>query len=155
MRPNPIRVARLDRALTQEALARHAGITRQVVTMTEQGLYHKVPVSLVWTLCDQAEQPDRAVERLTTDYRAWVAAKRADNRQYFTNITLAFANNNHDAWYALRNQVAGQSFSKFCQRLVYQKSLVREFEIYGRGQPGILRALAECGLSSDNLGRLA
>jgi len=161
---NPLRELRVELALTQEQTAQIAGVTRQVVLGAEQGLYAVPPRSLVdalTTLIGGTGRPDDLLRQIIEDkYYDWVSKKRAANRKYFAGVDLSGPGilNKKQAWEHLKLKVAGTgsgySTRMFCIRLVYQQSLIREFEKYGRGRAGIYRALTECGLGAEQLGYL-
>jgi DNA-binding XRE family transcriptional regulator len=140
---NPIKIKREQLQLTQGELASAAGITRQVVVLSEQGLYKSPPESLLRVLC-RMDFTSQAV--LTANYASWVTSQRWLHRDRFMRVGPGQV-----TWSALKNQVAGKSQQAFCRELVYQPSLVREFEKYGRGSAGIYAALKECGFDVSQL----
>lgn len=139
---NPIKDKREQANLTQQELAARAGVTRQVITLCEQGLYKTPPEGVLRTLC---RMDFTAHSILLANYACWVNQQRANHAHLFSRVDLRITKS--DRWSALKNQVAGKSQQGFCKALVYQPSLVREFEKFGRGSAGIFRALSECGLS--------
>lgn len=147
MRINPLKAQRLKLGLTQDQLASASGVTRQVVTLAEQGLYIQPPVSLLEALRELGAK----VDLVRLDWSTWVIEKRWDNAPKFYKVELRGAKN---PWATLKHQVSGTSMSGFCKALVYQGSLVREFEKFGTGASGIYRALAHCGLSGEQIEEL-
>lgn len=145
---NPVKFHRLAQHLTQDQLARRSGVTRQVVTLAEQGLYNSLPSSLVETLTTDQDQL-----HLRAEYLTWVNQKRYENQYLFYKVDLSLAKQNHE-WSTLKNQVAGRSQQAFCRALVYQASLIREFEKFGRGWNNICSALVEVGVSPSDINKL-
>lgn len=143
---NPIKLKREQLQLTQAELAASAQVTRQVVVLCEQGLYKTPPESLLRTLC-RMDFTSQAV--LLANYACWVTHQRVAHQHLFSKVDLRIARD--DRWAALKSQVAGKSQQGFCRALVYQPSLVREYEKFGRGSAGIFRALSECGLSANQM----
>ena len=139
---NPIKLKREQLQLTQLELADKAQVTRQVVVLCEQGLYRVPPEGLCRVLC-RMDFTSQAI--LLANYACWVNHQRASHAHLFSKVDLRISG--ADRWAALKNQVAGKSQQGFCKALVYQPSLIREFEKFGRGSAGIFRALSECGLS--------
>lgn len=147
---NPIKVKRHELQLTQNELAEKAGVTRQVVVLSEQGMYKVPPESLLRTLC-RMDFTAHAV--LLANYACWVTNQRFAHRDLFMRVDLRLAGK--DKWAYLKHQVAGKSQQGFCRALVYQPSLIREYEKFGRGSAGVFAALRECGLEGNQLEQLA
>lgn len=141
MMGNPIKVKRQQLGMTQAELADSATVTRQVVVLTEQGLYKQPPESVIRVLC-RMDFSSHAI--MLANYAGWVESQRYAHQHLFRPVDLRIAAN--DRWAALKNQVAGKSQQGFCRALVYQPSLIREFEKFGRGSAGIFAALRQCGL---------
>lgn len=157
---NPIKYRREYKKLTQDQLAKAAGVTRQVVTLAEQGLYNSPPESLIVALVPPIEGTfsgalDAADRRavLRADYLTWVNQKRYENQHLFRNVDLRLARKGHE-WFTLKNQVSGKSAQAFARALVYQPSLIKEFEKYGRGSASIFAALSQVGLEQDQIALL-
>ncbi len=146
MMPNPVKAARTQAGLTQAELAEKAQVTRQVVVLTEQGLYKQPPESVIRVLC-RLDFTSHAV--LLANYAGWVESQRYSHQHLFRPVDLRITPG--DRWAALKSQVAGKSQQGFCRALVYQPSLVREFEKFGRGSAGIFSALRQCGLPNTQV----
>ena len=138
--------------LTQDQLAKRAGVTRQVVTLAEQALYKQPPLSLIETL---AGPNPEARQVLVMNYLAWVNQKRFDNAHLFSKVDLELTKAGKHPWFTLKNQVAGKSAQAFCRALVYQPSLIREYEKFGRGSIEILSALKQVGVGDKDIGILS
>lgn len=150
MSKNPFRAKREVLMLSQQELADEIGITRQVIANLEIGLFKVPPVRVLRYLCRQDySDPDF----VTANYAAWVTAQRWTHQHLFAKVDLRLADG--DIWVALKNQVSPKSNNGFARALVYQPSLLSDFEKYGRGSSGIMRALLDVGLSEDNRGQLA
>lgn len=170
MMENPLKALREILDLTQQELAASAQVTRQVVVLNEQGLYARPSPKLLGELSrrslrrgyfqDLVTPPDEiTVESiLFANYMTWVNDKRASNRHLFCRVDLSLSKPGH-RFSTLKNQVAGTNNLQFCRALVYQPSLVREFEKKRSGSQSLFSALREVGVSdydrellSDDLG---
>jgi len=152
---NPIKHLRLALNLTQQELAAKAQISRQVVVLSEQGLYSRPSAKLLATLSRASLSDDwRSEALLLADYMAWVNQKRADNQGYFRKVDLSLSKPGH-RFSCLKNQVAGTNNLAFCRALVYQPSLIREFEKQKRGAQSLFEALKQVGVSDFDRGLLS
>jgi hypothetical protein len=136
MSTNPLTEARKRRNLTQQKLADDLGVTVQVITNAEAGLFNSIPSALSGYL--QVPQHE---------YVAWVIAQRAQNTKYFQNARTNLG------WQVFKDQVS-QSNRGFCRRLVFQPSILREYEQHKRSKPLLKQALSEVGLSPESLREL-
>lgn len=132
---NPIKYERTLRSLTQANLAAQAHVTPQVVLNAEQGLYQSLPLSILLTL---DLDPD--------EYRSWVTAQRFRNQHQFDRRVIRSRD-----WLTFRLSVS-PSFRGFCRLLVYQLSLLRDFELHKqRNNASLSEALSQVGLTNDEL----
>ena len=154
MRTNPLKAKRQQVGLSQAELAAAASVTRQVVVLAEQGLYKQPPPSLMRALC-RMDFSSQAV--LLAEYAGWVENQRFAHAHLFRDVDLRLAAN--DRWDALKSQVLNalgtRSKQAFCRALVYQPSLIKEFEKYGRGSASIFAALRQVQLPDAQLALLA
>lgn len=150
MSKNPFRSKREVLMMSQQELADEVGITRQVIANLEIGLFKVPPVRVLRYICRQDYSDPEYLTRL---YDQWVSEQRHAHQHLFAKVDLRLADG--DTWIALKNQVSPKSNNGFARALVYQPSLLSDFEKYGRGSSGIMRALLEVGLSEDNRGQLA
>ena len=134
MRENPIKFARKSLGLTQTQLAQRCQITRQVVVLAEQGLFLAPPRSIVGDN-----------DKLRIDYYAWVVEQRAANRPMFEKLEVA-------TWKELR--IHFETLGNLCRAMVYQRSVLSEFEKRGWGATNICVALRQCGLGEDSVERI-
>ena len=147
MMDNPLKSLRERLKLTQAEVAAKAQVTRQVVVLSEQGLYSRPPASVLAALSRASLSDDYMQEALMlAAYIAWVNEKRFNNRHFFCKVDLSIAKPGH-RFSTLKNQVAGTNNLAFCRCLVYQPSLVREFERKKTGAGSIFSALKEVGVS--------
>jgi len=131
---NPIRSVRRDLKLTQSQLADHFAVTPQTILMLEQGLFNSIP-----------EHMARELGVSPREYQQWVKQSRDLNHVYFMN-----ANTDH-GWNTFRLSVHA-SFRGFCRRLVFQPSILREFELSRQRNRQILsEALIQVRLSDEAL----
>lgn len=156
---NPLKSLREALNLTQQELAVSSQVTRQIVVLNEQGLYARPSPRLLGELSrrslrhgyfqDLVSGPSEiTVESvLFANYMAWVNQKRAQNQHLFCHVDLSLAKPGH-RFSTLKNQVAGTNNLAFCRALVYQPSLVREFEKKKSGSQSLFTALREVGVSS-------
>lgn len=149
---NPLKFRREYLELTQDQLASKAGVTRQVATLAEQGLYIQPPSRLIEVL---AGPNPEARQVLIANYLAWVNQKRYENQHLFLRVDLELTKAGKHPWFTLKNQVAGKSNQAFCRALVYQPSLIREYEKFGRGSINIFSALRQVGLEDKEIGILS
>jgi hypothetical protein len=133
---NPLTLARKSLNLTQQRLADDLGVTVQVITNAEAGLFNSVPSALSGYLHVPQEH-----------YLEWVTAQRHQNEKYFQNARTNLG------WKVFKEQVS-QSNRGFCRRLVFQPSILREYEQHKRSKPLLAQALSEVGLSPISLREL-
>lgn len=138
MANNPYAIARKSLNLTQSQLAQHAHCTVQVVTNLEAFLYHKPPISIANLF------PDIPLNL----YTECVKQQRIENSHLFD-----YANTHALTFRAFRHSVT-PSFRGFCRALVFQPSLLAEFERYHRNTRILSNALSEVGLTRDAVTRL-
>jgi DNA-binding XRE family transcriptional regulator len=144
---NPIKRLRVQLRLTQTELAVKAQVTRQVVVLSEQGLYAHPPAKVVAAVSRASLTDDWTAESvLVANYMSWINQKRADNRHLFCKVDLSIAKLGH-RFSTLKDQVAGKNNLAFCRALVYQPSLVREFEKKRTGSQSLFGALKEVGVT--------
>ena len=134
MRPNPIKLARKNLGLTQADLAQRCQITRQVVVLAEQGLFLAPPRSIVGDN-----------DKLRIEYYAWVVAQRHANRPMFEHLDVG-------TWKELRLHFG--SLGNLCRAMVYQRSVLSDFEKNGWGATNICVALRQCGLGEESVERI-
>ena len=129
---NPLKQFRLALTLTQEQLAEKAGVTKQTVVDTEQGLFPRIPPSLV-----------QATGVSQKDYREWVKLTRQSNlRELAVDLTRV------DSFRDYTEQVAG-STRGFARVLVIQTSVVRDYIAHGLRWEMVDCALREAGVPDD------
>lgn len=145
MDQNPYRRIRKQRNLTQKELALSAGVTPQVITNLESGLFYKPPVSVtnVITLYDGA----LSEQELHLQYYLWVRELRSANGIVFQRGNL------NQGWVNFRLSVH-KTFRGFCRQLVYQPSMLQEFEERNLNRPSLIEALRQVGLPDYMIGRL-
>lgn len=144
---NPLKSLRERLRLTQAEVATKAQVTRQVVVLTEQGLYNRPPAKVLAALSRASLSDDYKQEALLlASYIAWVNEKRFSNQHFFSKVDLSIAKPGH-RFSTLKNQVSGTNNLAFCRCLVYQPSLIREFEKKKTGASSIFSALKEVGVS--------
>jgi DNA-binding XRE family transcriptional regulator len=133
---NPIRRARDSYGLTQKALADLLGVTPQVVINAEAGLFNSVPDSFLSVLHVTQES-----------YKEWVYQKRRENSVYFEAAVT------HMGWAVFKTSVSNTNRG-FCRCLVFQPSILREYEKYKRSKPLLAEALSDVGLDTSQLKEL-
>jgi len=147
MNENPLKQLRCRLRLTQQELAAEAQVTRQVVVLSEQGLYAQPPARLLGAISRASLSDDWTSEGvLTASYKCWIEAKREANQYLFKYVDLSIAKPGK-RFSTLKNQVSGTNNLAFCKALVYQPSLIREFEKKKTGAQSLFRALAQVGVS--------
>ena len=124
---NPYKAARLEHNLTQNGLARIASITPSVVSNVEVGLFHTPPISLTQVFEDDS-LPDK--------YLFWVHRQRIENQPLFHYSNIG------NGWHPFRLSV-NESFRGFCRHLVFQPSILQEFEKFNRNRALLSAALME------------
>ena len=134
MRENPIKLSRKNLGLTQEDLASRCQCSRQVVVLAEQGLYLAPPRAIVGDN-----------DKLRLDYYAWVVERRAANRPMFKDLDVK-------SWKELRLHF--QTMGNLTRAMVYQRSVLSEFEKRGWGATRICVALRQCGLGEKSVVRI-
>lgn len=133
---NPYRSERLAHGLTQLALARECGITSQVIGNLEVGLFYKPPISVTNYFDDPS---------LEQRYKVWVRNERALNAL----ILERFLNQPNDTdWVTFRLAVS-PSFRGFCRIIVFQPSMLKEFEDRGINRGALNIALKQCGVDRE------
>ena len=150
---NPLKTLRQRVELTQAELAGQAGVTRQVVVLAEQGLYHRPPAKVLEALtasCLRAGIDCGGVKSsglITANYLVWVDQKRSSNSHLFSEIDTRLAKGNKFKY------IKGHFKSNldFCRALVYQPSLIREFEKKHTGVAGVYAALRAVGIDPREL----
>jgi len=131
---NPVRSVRRDLKLTQSQLASHFDVTPQTILMLEQGLFNSIP-----------EQISRILGVSNKEYQQWVRDSRHLNSVYFDHAAT------DHGWQVFRLSVHA-SFRGFCRRLVFQPSILREFELSRQRNRQILsEALIQVHLSDEAL----
>jgi DNA-binding XRE family transcriptional regulator len=149
MTENPLKTLRCRLGLTQQEVADQAGVTRQVVVLSEQGLYHRPPARVLEALtaaCLRAGIDCGGVKSsglITANYLVWVDQKRSSNKHLFSKIDLRLCDSEDKFAYIKRHF---SSNMEFCRALVYQPSLIREFEKKHTGSQGIFSALSAVGI---------
>lgn len=179
---NPYKVLRNELGLTQKDLARFCGVTPQVITSLESGLFNTPPVGITKALIqlelerryshvdigsgsyDSDSDSDSSFTALSRDliatYEQWVVEERGRHRGYFTDSFYEQSDpsdpNTHTGtkhtpiiwdmtWVKFRNSV-NDRFRGFCRALVFQPSMLQEFEKYNRHSEAVVNALIECGV---------
>lgn len=69
---NPVKAIREDHKLTQKDLAVRSGVTAQVVTKTEKGIYPEIPPNISKALVTLT---GKSSLELTDEYEAWISYK--------------------------------------------------------------------------------
>lgn len=134
---NPIRAARRDLRLTQKALSDQLLVTPQTILMLEQGLFNSVPTEIATEL---------GVSNI--EYKRWVINLRRYNSPKFH-----YARTN-EGWVTFRLSVSN-SFRGFCRMLVFQPSILREYELSRQRNRQLLsEALIDVGIRDDSLHQL-
>lgn len=152
---NPIKRLRQRVGMTQAELAGQAGVTRQVVVLSEQGLLHRPSPKVLEALtaaCLRAGidfHHTNGQALITAEYLLWVDAKRSENKHQFNKIDLRLCKSS-DKFAYIKSHFDGNM--AFCRALVYQPSLVREFEKKRTGVAGIYSALRAVGVDPNELG---
>jgi hypothetical protein len=111
----------------------HPGV-HMLVVLAEQGLFLAPPRSIVGDN-----------DRLRIDYYAWQVEQRAANRPMFERLDVS-------SWKELRLHF--ETMGNLCRAMVYQRSVVVEFERRGWGATNICVALRQCGLGEDSVERI-
>lgn len=151
---NPLKALRQRVGLTQAELAGQAGVTRQVVVLAEQGLYHRPPAKVLEALTAACLRAGidvggvRSSGLITANYLVWVDQKRAANAGLFGQIDLRLCKSSDKFAYIKSHFPSNLAF---CRALVYQPSLVREFEKKKTGVAGIYSALSAVGIDTGEL----
>lgn len=154
MSDNPIKRLRQRVGMTQAELAGQAGVTRQVVVLLEQGLSHRPSPKVLEALtasCMRAGidfDHTKGQALITAEYLLWVDQKRSENKHLFSKIDLRLCDR-QDKFAYVKSQFS--SNLDFCRALVYQPSLVREFEKKHTGVAGIYSALRAVGIDPSEL----
>jgi len=134
MEENPIRRVRRDLRLTQKDLSDRLLVTPQTVLMLEQGLFNSVPQEIAIELGVS-----------NRDYHQWVIQQRRINSSKFH-----YARTN-EGWVTFRLSVS-PSFRGFCRMLVFQPSILREYELQRQRNRQLLsEALIDVGIRDDSL----
>ncbi len=134
MRPNPIKFARKNLGLTQAQLASKCQVTTQVVLRAEQGLFLAPPRSIVGDN-----------DKLRIEYYAWVVAQRHANRPLFAPLNVG-------TWKELRLHFG--TLGSLTRAMVYQRSVLSDFEKSGWGATNICVALRQCVLGEESIERI-
>jgi len=137
MRTNPYALARQSCGMTQKRLANLSSVTPQVITNLESGLFYKPPVSVQQTF--QGLIGDEALS-LPRAYRKWQRLERASHAEDVATRPI------DQGWIAFR----GESLRGFCRQIVYQPSMLQEYERLGRNRLSLNYALRDCGVSRDD-----
>jgi transcriptional regulator with XRE-family HTH domain len=151
---NPLKTLRQRVGMTQAELAAQAGVTRQVVLLSEQGLLHRPSAKVLQALtaaCLRAGIDVGGVNSsglITANYLVWVDQKRVSNSHLFSHVDLRLCKS-HDKFAYVKSHF--DSNMAFCRALVYQPSLVREFEKKKTGIAGIYAALRAVGVDPSGL----
>lgn len=140
---NPYKSARLELGLTQLSLARECSVTTQVIGNLEVGLYYKPPVSVDSVFNDKGYY-------LSDRYKVWVRNERGLNSLKLTQAL----NQPDDAylnwdWVTFRTSIT-QSFRGFCRIIVFQPSMLREYELQGINRGALNIALKQTGVDRDH-----
>jgi transcriptional regulator with XRE-family HTH domain len=143
---NPFRLIRDQLGITQKTMSERSGVTIQVVTNLECGLYHKPPIAITTYL--ESIDPDNTM--LELDYYKWVKDTRSDNSELFQsyltpNIMESPDSYNGWSWLSFRLTIT-PSFRGFCRLLVYQPSMLQEYEAIGNNRGAVNRALSGVGV---------
>lgn len=134
---NPYKACRIQENRTQQEVATLCDITVQVVTNLESGLYYKPPPSIA------------ALFNLSPNlYTEWVKEERIANSHYFDYADT------HNGWRQFRLSVNPTSFRGFCRHLVFQPSMLAEFEKYHRNSAALVEALRQVGITIEAVGRI-
>lgn len=168
---NPYKALRNELGLTQKDVASLSAVTPQVVTGLESGLFNSPPVGVSRTLCklqldrwmsldssqvmirdedfSRYDKFNGLVASLHEDYDQWVIEERGRNRRFFLSVDEQDKGPSDiiwdKSWVIFRESVTG-SFRGFCRILVFQPSMMQEFEKYNRHSNSVETALIECGI---------
>jgi hypothetical protein len=105
--------------------------------MLEQGLFNSVPIEIATEL---------GVSNI--EYKRWVIHMRHYNSRHFN-----YARTN-EGWVTFRLSVS-PSFRGFCRMLVFQPSILREYELSRQRNRQLLsEALIDVGIRDDSLNQL-
>jgi hypothetical protein len=105
--------------------------------MLEQGLFNSVPIDIA-----------REMSIDPREYREWVRQSRLLNSSFFDGAVT------DRGWKTFRDSVH-HSFRGFCRKLVFQPSILREYELARQRNRQILsEALIEVRLSDQSLREL-
>jgi hypothetical protein len=133
---NPVKRARVSYSMTQKDLSELLHVTTQVVISAEAGLFNSLPEGFIEVL------------HVTQDsYQEWVYQERRQNRPYFETAVT------HLGWAVFKESVSNTNRG-FCRRLVFQPSILREYEHYKRSKPLLAAALVDVGLDRGQLSEL-
>jgi DNA-binding transcriptional regulator YiaG len=152
---NPYKLSRQELGLTQKELAATSNVTVQVVTNLEKGLFYKPPKAIVRAI-HEAYQTKKAywwdAERSHRMYTQWIREQRAINQPSFPPFhtlqphTLSGTHQTTWDWVDFRHQVH-RTFRGFCRMLVFQPSMLAEWEDRGLNRNTVRIALMDVGYS--------
>ena len=137
---NPLVIIRESIALSQDDLANSAGITRQIVTMTEAGIYSEIPPAILNALSDDFGIDTAA---LNLEYKKWVTQQIcALNVREITSIERISELNKKDILH-VRIPVGIKSFREWrnvlCESNGYHMDSLSSFARMVKIQPVTIR----------------
>jgi len=156
---NPYTLARKELSLTQSELATLANVSTQVVTNLERGLFYKPPSNVVHAIHQAYKDRDPYqswnVQRAAQTYTLWVTEERKSHSDKFPALAHDCLTDESNTlinlwdWVDFRHLVS-PSFRGFCRALVFQPSMLAEWEDRGLNKDAVRRALREVGYTEDS-----
>jgi len=135
MNDNPLRSLRESNHLSQSALARHLGITSQVVLLNEMGVYGSCNPSILEYLADLSGEPAQLLSEQYDNWRKSEAFRALSSARSvrdvlggsFPSTPGRFNFEDVRNWARFKQQFSG-SLVGFCKIVKLQPSLVTAFE---------------------------
>lgn len=121
---HPLAEFRTEHHLSQDDLANLAGITRQIVTMTEQGIYPEIPPSIIKAIKD--EYGVFATLHLPEEHAKWIDAE-LDKVNVEPWVQDVLQNQMPISFVEWRNEVS-DSVSNFGKLVKIQPVTIRKYE---------------------------
>lgn len=130
---HPLALFRNEHHLSQDDLANMAGITRQIVTLTEQGIYSEIPPSIVQAIKDEFGL--LSIAHLSEEHHKWIDEEldKVDispwlARKYETSAeSVEYGFPNVDSFVSWRNLISS-SVSNFGKIVKIQPVTIRKYE---------------------------
>ena len=160
MATNPIVEFRLANSLSQEALARMAGITRLAVMRTEQGIFSRIPPALISALLSKVMVTQEG-DALTSDEEinlAYHKFQREVRRANYGALTETLPEEIRGVspliHWRLKSGLASQM--GLCRKFCIHPASVAQFEsgLQKKLPDQVLEALLEAGYDEDTLQKL-